>query len=77
MPQTRVSHPRLRDFHAVNGYLPALSARRAFEAAARLMSFSKAAEYEPIWHCQINLSRSTKPEAGRAITLPRLHSAIH
>src|SRR5216683_6358853 len=27
-------------------------------------------------HCQINLSRSKKPEAGRATTLPRLHSAI-
>jgi hypothetical protein len=39
MLQTRVSHARLRDFHAVNGYLPALGALRAFEAAARLMSF--------------------------------------
>jgi hypothetical protein len=27
--QTRVSHPRLRDFHAVNGYLPPLGAVRA------------------------------------------------
>jgi hypothetical protein len=39
MLQTRVSHARLRDFHAVNGYLPPLGALRAFEAAARLMSF--------------------------------------
>jgi hypothetical protein len=44
MLQTRVSQPRLRDFHAVNGYLPPLGAPRVFEAAARLMSFSKAAE---------------------------------
>jgi hypothetical protein len=48
MLQTRVSHPRLRDFHAVNGYLPPLGALRAFEAAAKLMSFSKATENEPI-----------------------------
>ena len=38
--QTRVSHPRLRDFHAVNGYLPPPGALRTSEAAARLMSFS-------------------------------------
>jgi hypothetical protein len=44
MLQTRVSQPCLRDVHAVNGYLPPLGALRAFEAAARLMSFSKAAE---------------------------------
>ena len=49
MLQTRVSQPRLRDFHAVTGcYLPPLGALRAFEAAAGLMSFSKAAENEPI-----------------------------
>jgi hypothetical protein len=76
MLQTRVSQPRVRDFHAVNGYLPPLRAVRAFEAAARLMSFSKGTESEPIWHCQINLSRLIKPEAGRAITLLRLHCAI-
>jgi hypothetical protein len=44
MLQTRVSQPRLRDFHAVNGYLLPLGALRAFEAAAKLMSFSKFAE---------------------------------
>jgi hypothetical protein len=76
MLQTRDSHPRLRDAHAVKGYLPPLHALRAFEAVARLMSFSKGTESEPIWHCQSNLSRSTKPEAGRAITLLRLHCAI-
>jgi hypothetical protein len=48
MLQTRVSQPRLRNFHAVNGYLPPLGALRAFEAAARLMSFRKAAENERI-----------------------------
>jgi hypothetical protein len=37
MLQTRVSQPRLRDFHAVNGHLPPLGALRACEAAARLM----------------------------------------
>jgi hypothetical protein len=44
MLQTRVSQPRLRDFHAVNGYLAPLGALRAFEGAVRLMIFSKAAE---------------------------------
>jgi len=37
MLQTRVSQPRLRDFHAVNRYLALLGALRACEAAARLM----------------------------------------
>jgi hypothetical protein len=37
MLQTRVSQPRLKDFHAVNGYLPPLGALRACAAAARLM----------------------------------------
>src|SRR5258705_2282617 len=31
MLQTRVSQPRLRDFHAVNGYLPPRGALRALE----------------------------------------------
>jgi len=44
-------------------------------ASAARTSTSRTA-HSPAWHCQINLSRSTKPEAGRAITLPRLHSAI-
>jgi hypothetical protein len=48
MLQTKVSQPCLSYFHAVTGYLPPLGALRAFEAAARLMSFSKAAENEPI-----------------------------
>jgi hypothetical protein len=48
MLQTRVSQPCLRDVHAVNGYLPPLGALRAFEAASRLMSFSKAAGNESI-----------------------------
>jgi LysR family transcriptional regulator, glycine cleavage system transcriptional activator len=43
MSQTRVFQPQLRDIHAINGHLPPLAALRAFEAAARLMSFSKAA----------------------------------
>jgi LysR family transcriptional regulator, glycine cleavage system transcriptional activator len=33
----------MRNLHPLNGHLPALAALRAFEAAARLMSFSKAA----------------------------------
>jgi hypothetical protein len=37
MLQTRVSQPRLRDFHAVNRYLALLGALRACETAARLM----------------------------------------
>jgi hypothetical protein len=37
MLQTRVSQPRLRDFHAVNGYLAPLAALRACGAAARLI----------------------------------------
>jgi LysR family transcriptional regulator, glycine cleavage system transcriptional activator len=41
--QTRVSQPQLSNLHQTNGHLPALGALRAFEAVARLMSFSKAA----------------------------------
>jgi len=37
MLQTRVSQPRLRDFHAANSYLAPLGGLRACEAAARLM----------------------------------------
>jgi hypothetical protein len=37
MLQTKVSQPRLRDFHAVNGYLAPLCALRACEAATRVM----------------------------------------
>src|ERR1700730_15131532 len=32
--------------------------------------------YNRRWRCQVNLSRSEKPEAGYATTLPPLHSAI-
>jgi LysR family glycine cleavage system transcriptional activator len=42
-PQTRLFQYRLRKTHPMNGHLPPLSALRAFEAAARLKSFSKAA----------------------------------
>jgi hypothetical protein len=41
MLQTRVSQPRLRDFH-----LPPLGGLRACEAAARLMRTKKAAKME-------------------------------
>jgi hypothetical protein len=37
MLQTRVSQPRLRDFHAVTGYLAPLGRLRACEATVRLM----------------------------------------
>jgi LysR family transcriptional regulator, glycine cleavage system transcriptional activator len=43
MPQTRVSHSAMRNPHGLNGHLPPLAALRAFEAAARLMSFTRAA----------------------------------
>ena len=42
--QTRVSQPRLEKLIPMNDHLPPLSALRAFEAAARHVSFSKAAE---------------------------------
>jgi LysR family transcriptional regulator, glycine cleavage system transcriptional activator len=42
--QARVSQARLSNFHPTGGHLPPLGALRAFEAAARLMSFGKAAD---------------------------------
>ena len=43
--QTRLSQYRIRiPHHETNNHLPPLSALRAFEAAARLKSFSKAAD---------------------------------
>src|SRR5215469_3219346 len=42
--QTKVSQPRLSNSHGSAGHLPPLGALRAFEAAARLTSFGKAAD---------------------------------
>jgi hypothetical protein len=62
MLQTRVSQPRLRDFHTVNGcYLPPLGALRAFEAVAGLLSFSKAAKNEPISTARTTLESAANP----------------
>ena len=83
MLQTRVSQPRLRDIHAVTGcYLPPLGALRAFEAAAGLMSFSKAAENEPFSTARTNGGKG-RNQADRSFqvcsTLTRrtVHSTIH
>src|SRR5215472_10182777 len=42
--QTKVLQPQLNNSHGSPGHLPALGALRAFEAAARLTSFGKAAD---------------------------------
>ena len=100
MLQTRVSHRRLRDFHAVNaarirsrrqahelqqGHRKRADLRRPHsnvhhQAKARLINcYATWAELSASLDegiVRLTLSRSIKPEAGCAIMLARLHSAI-
>jgi hypothetical protein len=77
MLQTRVSQPYLRDFHAVNGYLPPLGALRAFAGDERDWALqSPRRSFTPLLP-KVSSIITTAARASTVLPRCRRHGSVH